>query len=205
MDKKIIIETIVVGELGTNCYLVASSKTKDALLIDPGADADIIKKVLNNLKLSLKFIVLTHGHYDHIGALEDFNVPVYVHENDLEFLKNNNLNLGGDFARREKLNFEVKLLHDKDKISLADLELEVMHTPGHTPGGISLRLNKILFSGDTLFYHGIGRTDLPGGSFKQITHSIKERIFELEEDTIVFPGHGSATTIGTEKKENGYV
>jgi len=205
VDKKIIIKKIVVGALQANCYLLGNARTKEAILIDPGAEPEKIKSVMKSSGLTLKKIILTHGHYDHIGALTEFNVPVYVHEDDMEFLKDNNLNLGYGPVFEERMGFEINALRDKDKINLADLQLEVIHTPGHTPGGIALKIDGILFSGDTLFYRGIGRTDLPRGSFAQIECSIKERLFKLSGDTKVFPGHGPATTIGQEKKENGFL
>ncbi|MCK4995162.1 MAG: MBL fold metallo-hydrolase [Candidatus Omnitrophica bacterium] len=202
MDKGLIVEPIVVGELATNCYVLGSNKSKEAIVIDPGADSRAIKAVLTRNGLSLNCIILTHGHYDHIGALDDFNVPVYIHADDLEFMKNSSMNLSSSFGLDEKFDAVFRAVKDGENITVTDMEILVIHTPGHTPGGICLQIGAILFSGDTLFRNGIGRTDLPGGSFEQIEHSIKERLFAFNDDIIVFPGHGPATTIKEEKEGN---
>lgn len=202
MDKELIVEPIVVGELDTNCYVLGSNNSKEAVVIDPGADSAVIKEVLNRHGLKLNSVVLTHGHYDHIGALDDFDVPVYMHVDDLGFMKDSTMNLSANFGLDKKFDAEIKLVKDGDIISIADLKIAVIHTPGHTPGGICLKIGSMLFSGDTLFRSGIGRTDLPGGNFEQIEHSIKERLFALNDDIIVFPGHGPATTVKEEKVGN---
>jgi len=205
MDKELIVEPIVVGELDTNCYVLAGKNSKEAVVIDPGADADSITAVLDRKGLKLNSIILTHGHFDHIGALDDFDVPVYVHADDLEFMKNSSMNLSSGFGVDKKFDARFKVLTDGEIISVADLKIFVIHTPGHTPGGICLKTGSMLFSGDTLFRNGIGRTDLPGGSFEQISRSIKEKIFTLNDSLIVFPGHGPATTVKEEKEGNNFL
>ncbi|MFH1093166.1 MAG: MBL fold metallo-hydrolase [Candidatus Omnitrophota bacterium] len=205
MDKELIFEPLVVGELDTNCYVLAGKKSREAVIIDPGADADSINAVLERNSLKLNCIILTHGHYDHIGALDNFDAPVYIHTDDLEFMKNSSMNLSASFGVDKKIDVKVKGLKDGEIISVGDLKFSVIHTPGHTPGGICLKIGSMLFSGDTLFRNGIGRTDLPGGSFEQIINSIKKRIFTLNDDIIVFPGHGPATTIKEEKEGNDFL
>ncbi len=204
MAKKLIVEPIVVGELDTNCYVLASNASSEAVVIDPGADADKISSVLDRLALRLNSIILTHGHFDHIGAMGNFDVLVYVHAEELEFMEDASMNRFTGFADK-KNNAKFKTLNDEQIISVADLEITVIHTPGHTPGGICLKVGPMLFSGDTLFRNGIGRTDLPGGSYRQISRSIKEKIFTLNDDIIVFPGHGPTTTIKEEKEGNSFL
>jgi len=204
MVKELIVEPIVVGELGTNCYVLGSNKSMEAVIIDPGADSDCINAVLERNHLKLNSVILTHGHYDHIGALDDFDVPVYVHADDLELLKDPSMNLSADFGIDKKFDARFRLVKDGDTISIGELKISVIHTPGHTPGGICLKVGSMLFSGDTLFRNGIGRTDKPGGSFEQISSSIKDKIFALNDDIIVFPGHGSATTVKEEKEGNSF-
>jgi len=148
-------------------------------------------------------VINTHGHYDHIGLDDEFGVDVYVHKQDLIMLIDAGKNLSAHFSSAYKVSSQIKTLEDKQIIKLDSLELEVMHLPGHTPGGIGLLMKKpqtgIVFTGDTLFYQGIGRYDLPGGSLQLLEKSIKERLFVLPLDTKVYPGHGPATTIGKEK------
>jgi glyoxylase-like metal-dependent hydrolase (beta-lactamase superfamily II) len=155
-------------------------------------------------------IINTHGHIDHIGCNDKFGVPVYIHRMDLAMLKDPKLNLSNFLQPAPfHMQYQVKAIEDKEKIELGLIELEVMHTPGHTPGGICLLLkkpqNKILFSGDTLFYQGVGRTDFPGADENQLIKSIKEKLFKLSEDTVIYPGHGASSTIGQEKKNNPFL
>ena len=162
-----ILETICVGPMQVNCYILAARSDSASIIIDPGDDAEKIKRVLNKHKLSPAFIVNTHGHYDHIGADDKFNLPVYIHSKDVELLKEPKLNLSGLFFMPYSVNSKIKPLEDNEVIELEALQLKVIHTPGHTPGGISLLMKKpkgnILFTGDALFCQGIGRTDFPGG------------------------------------------
>jgi len=205
MAKKIIIKKIIVGELQTNCYIVACPKKKEAVLIDPGADADNIKLLIKQLKLNLKNIALTHAHIDHINAIDAFDVPVYVHKLDREFLQDKEKNLSAMFGGKIFHPKQIRELTDKSELAVGDLRLEVIHTPGHTPGSICLNVEYNLFSGDTLFYQGLGRTDLPGGNFDTLVSAIKTKLFTLNANTIVWPGHGPKTTIGDELKENPFL
>jgi len=204
-----ILESICLGPFQVNCYVLASKSKCQAIIIDPGYDAAKIKKILNKHKLKPAFIINTHGHYDHIGCDDEFGVPIYVHQKDLTLLKDSKLNLSTFLMSAYSVKSEVRSLEDKDKIELGQIQLEVMHTPGHTPGGICLLMqkptNNILFSGDTLFCQGIGRTDFPGADEKLLIKSIKEKLFNLADETVIYPGHGPSSTIGEEKKTNSFL
>lgn len=186
-----ILETICVGALEVNCYILASGKNSSAIVIDPGDDCHKIKKALDKYSLTPSFIINTHGHYDHIGCDDEFGVPIYIHQDDLTF------------AFPYNLKSEIKVLRDNQIISLDDIQLKVLHIPGHTPGGIALLMlkpnNKIVFTGDSLFCQGIGRTDFPYGNEGLLIKSIKEKLFTLSDDTVIYPGHGPSSTIGEEK------
>lgn len=204
-----IIETVVVGSLEVNCYILASEAGAQAIIIDPGDEDNKIKKVLDKHKLKPAFIINTHAHFDHIGGDDKFDIPVYVHEDDLSLLKDSRLNLSGIFNFSYEIKNKIVNLKDRQAIELEKIKLEVIHTPGHTPGGICLLLhrplNNILFSGDTLFCQGIGRTDFPGASEDLLVKSIKEKLFKLADETIIYPGHGPSSTIGGEKRNNLFI
>jgi hydroxyacylglutathione hydrolase len=199
-----ILETVCVGPMQANCYILASGDNASAIIIDPGAEVRKIRQVLDKHKLKPAFIINTHGHYDHIGSDDKFGVPIYIHRQDLEFLKDSQLNLSKLFALPYQVESAIKALEDKDIIELEDLQLQVIHVPGHTPGGIALRLikptDKIVFTGDTLFCQGIGRSDLSGGDDTLLIKSIKEKLLTLPDDTVIYPGHGPSSTIGEEKR-----
>lgn len=204
-----ILETVSVGHMQVNCYIIASGPDSQAIIIDPGDDKKKIERVLKGHNLTPAFIINTHGHIDHIGCDEGFGVPIYVHRQDAALLKSPELNLsiflGGAFSVTSK----VKELEDKDSVKLGDLELEVIHVPGHSPGGIALLMkkpeNNIVFTGDSLFYHSIGRADFPGASSAVLIKSIKEKLFKLNDNTIVYPGHGPSSTIGEERNNNPFL
>jgi len=204
-----IFEMVCVGALETNCYIIASASGKNAVIIDPGAQGRMIRGVLDKHKLSCGMVVNTHGHMDHIGCDEEFGVPVYIHHDDLKLLKDPRLNLSGIFSAPFSVNADIRSLSDGQIIGVDGIELEVIHTPGHTPGGISLLLrkpeDKLLFSGDTLFREGIGRTDFTGADSAQLIDSIQKRLFVLDRQTKVYPGHGPSSTIGHEKKSNPFL
>ncbi len=204
-----ILEALCVGSFQVNCYVLASSRGAEAILVDPGDQEAKIRKALDKHKLKPAFIINTHAHFDHIGCDDKFAVPVYIHQEDLALLKDPRLNLSEWLNLSYAANSEIKTLKDKEKIVLGEIELEIIHTPGHTPGGICLLLkkpvNKILFSGDTLFCQGVGRTDFPGADEGSLIRSIKERLFVLSDDTVVYPGHGPSTTIGEEKRSNPFL
>lgn len=200
---KRIIKKIVVGALETNCYIFADADVNEAALIDPGSDGDdIIKSEIERHGLKVKCIINTHGHGDHISSNGKFKVPVYIHKLDADFLGNSELNLSAAFGITIKSPPASHLLKDGDIIEVGSFKLKVIHTPGHTPGSISLLNDDVVFTGDTLFMGGIGRTDFPYGSNEQLIDSIKYKLLTLDEKTIIYPGHGSSSTIGMEKREN---
>jgi glyoxylase-like metal-dependent hydrolase (beta-lactamase superfamily II) len=203
--NNIIIQHFTVGPLETNCYLVADNGTKEACLIDPGADGGKLRRSLKEQGLKLKFVINTHGHGDHIAANGSFNVPIYIHKLDKDFLSDPVKNMSRSFLLDIKSPPAARLLSDGDMIELGDLRFKVIHTPGHTPGSISLKLDGVIFTGDALFKSGIGRTDFSYGDEELLVKSIRKRLFIYDDDTKVYPGHGEATTIGVEKRENPFV
>lgn len=200
-----IFESVCVGPMQVNCYILAPKERSQAIIVDPGAQVHRIRRALDKHGLQAAFIINTHGHYDHIGCDDKFAVPVYVHADDANMLKDAVLNLSSVFAYPYEVKSRIELLQDKQRIKLDSLEMEVIHLPGHTPGGIALLMRKpdekILLTGDTLFCRGIGRSDLPGGDERLLKDSIRERLFILPGDTRIFPGHGPASTIAQEKEE----
>lgn len=199
---KRMIKRIVVGALETNCYILADLDSKECVLIDPGSDGGGIISEVKKYGLNIKCIINTHGHGDHISSNGKFKAPIYIHNLDADFLRDSKLNLSASFGFAIKSPSASRLLKDGDIIKIGNLELKVLHTPGHTPGSISLLSDGVVFSGDTLFMGGIGRTDFTYGSEEKLINSIKKKLFALNKDTVVYPGHGPSTTIGKEKREN---
>ncbi len=202
MKKEILLKRFVVGPLATNCYILADPITKDACLIDPGADPKSLKSFISKQGLNLKFIINTHGHGDHIAANSFFNVPIFIHKLDADFLIDPDKNLSRAFMMGIVSPRAGRLLAEGDKIRLGELELQIAHTPGHTPGSVSLVLDGMVFTGDALFAGSIGRTDFAYGDEDQLIRSIKQKLLTLKDDTVIYPGHGEPSTIGQEKKSN---
>ncbi|MEI8175966.1 MAG: MBL fold metallo-hydrolase [Candidatus Omnitrophota bacterium] len=201
-----ILKRFIVGPLETNCYLVADAVSKEALLIDPGGDAGgaITDFILKN-GLIVKYVVNTHGHGDHIAANGVFKADILIHGNDRACLTDPRLNLSTVYGAGVVSPDAARSLADGDEIKAGDLLFQVLHTPGHTPGCICLKHDNILFSGDTLFFECVGRTDLPSGSHRAIQESIKNRLMNLPDDCKVHPGHGRETTIGHERRNNPFL
>ncbi len=200
---------VVVGQLQTNSYIVYDEVSKESILVDPGADFKTIDNVLQNLDTKLKYIVITHAHGDHIGAVnevkEHYGVPIAVHAADAVRLSKAELNLSNMIFGYDVEAVADIELHEGDVLKLGDFGIEVIHTPGHTEGGICLLFDTQLISGDTLFKNSIGRTDLVGGSYEAIIDSLNNKLMKLDDYVIVYPGHGQSTTIGIERASNPYV
>ncbi len=209
-DQRPLVACITVGAYQENCYLYACPETLEAVIIDPGDEAPRILERIQKLAFIPRYIINTHGHIDHICAIDEIStvypVPLAIHPEDV-YLYTDELSARSHgrvpplVKRRPDL-----LLQDGDTISFGTLTLEVVHTPGHTPGGVCLLSRPYcIFSGDTLFRRSIGRTDFPGGNYAQIVASIREKLYALDEELVVFPGHGDPTTIIEEKYENPFI
>jgi len=199
-------EIIVVGALETNCYLLYCEETRACAIIDPGAEPEKIFAAVASLELKPVLILDTHGHVDHVGANRDmkdkYAVPLYLHAADVPLLAGGghielSLLLGAKESPRPD-----RLLADGDEIPIGRGSVKVLHTPGHTPGSVGFLGDGVLFSGDTLFCGGVGRTDLAGGSWNDLEKSIREKILVLPGEIIVLPGHGPRTTVEREKTSN---
>lgn len=202
------IKRLVVNDLQTNCYILKDIDTKKGVIIDPGGEEDYIEHEIDKMGCELEAILLTHGHYDHIEAVNyiknHYNVPVYAHECEQKILSDSGANISAMFGFKN-INMKAdKVFKDGDLFKFGNTELKVIHTPGHTPGGVCYYSQKdgVLFSGDTLFLLSVGRTDFPYGDFKSLISSIKDKLFLLPDDTEVFSGHGDSTTIKKEKEYN---
>ena len=200
-----IIETIVVGMMETNCYIVGDESTKEVFIIDPGSDYKKIKNIIDAGGLKPQVVINTHGHGDHIGADNEFDLPVWIHGSDAEFLQDPSKNLSGAFGFLLKTKAASRILKEGDVLTVGRVKLDVIHTPGHTPGSICLKGDDVVFTGDTLFCEGIGRTDFAYGSEEDILRSVKEKLFILPDDYAVYPGHGPSTSIGHEKQNNPFI
>jgi glyoxylase-like metal-dependent hydrolase (beta-lactamase superfamily II) len=209
-DSMPIVACATVGIFQENCYLYACPQTREAVIIDPGDEPEQILKTIQELQLIPKYILNTHGHIDHIGAIdavsEVYPVPLAIHPADVYMYTD--WRMATLFGRRAPLVQRKPdiLLKEGDRITFGTLTLEVLSTPGHTPGGVCFVSRPFcVFSGDTLFYRGIGRTDLEGGNYEQLITSIRDKLYTLDDDLVVFPGHGQPTTILEEKHENPFV
>ncbi len=204
-----VIKKLILGMVETNCYIVFDKLSKRAVIIDSADSPKLIVDALSSEGVQADAVILTHGHFDHILGLQDFeveNIKIYAAAAEAELLADAKLNSSSRVHRPYTVIPDV-LLEDGDNIEIPGIKLQVIATPGHTGGSICFydSENKVLFSGDTLFYRSIGRTDLPTGSKREIIDSIRQKLFLLSDETKVYPGHGPETTIGYEKANNPYV
>jgi glyoxylase-like metal-dependent hydrolase (beta-lactamase superfamily II) len=203
MEEKITVKRLVVGSLSANCYIVGANG--EGMVIDPGGNAGEIQRAIDESGLEIKIIVLTHGHSDHIAALRDIQdhtgAEVAIHTEDADFLETSS-QFGISYRTPHPPD---RLLREGDNIEIGSARFTVIHTPGHTPGSICLLGGDKVFTGDTLFYRGIGTTLMPGSSRPQLINSIKTKLMELPDDTVIYPGHGRETTVGAERRDNPYV
>lgn len=203
---------IPLGLLQTNCYVLYNQQ-KDCIIIDPGSEGDKLITYLAKEELQPKAILLTHAHFDHIGAVEEirkaFKIPVYVHEKEASWLTDPSLNGSQLFLNGRSIIASPadKLLKVEGKLTIDEFTFEIFETPGHSPGSVSFYVKDIntVFAGDTLFQGSIGRTDLPGGSHEQLLNSIEEKLLTLPTETKVLPGHGPTTTIEKEINLNPFL
>ncbi len=206
-----IFEVMVVGSLAVNCFILGCEKTKDGIVVDAGGEPDKIIAAIARLGLSISRVINTHGHFDHVGGnrklLEHTGAEFLIHEKDAPFLTR-----AADVAAKYGTTSENspqpdRFLEDGMILSFGDYSMEVLHTPGHTPGGACLYIadEGLVLTGDTLFAEGVGRTDFPGGSYETLIESIRTRLLTLPDNIRAYPGHGPATTIGHERRYNPYI
>ncbi len=204
-----IIKKLEVGPIMANCYILGCEETKEAVVVDPGDEADRILMTLAEDKLTVKYIINTHGHFDHVGAnkalKEATNAELMIHADDEPMLTELAQHAGAFGLTAENSPPADITIADNDEIKFGNITLKVIHTPGHSMGGVCLLTDKTLIAGDTLFAGSIGRTDLPGGDYDTLISSIKTKLLSLDEDIIVYTGHGPETSIGREKKINPFL
>lgn len=202
-----ILKRLPTGMLTSNCYIIGDNG--EGIIIDPGADSHDILEMSNQNNLKIKYIILTHAHIDHIISVDKIRykleAKVLLHVDDATSLSNSWLNGSKLFGLEKTFKEADMLVKDGDIVRAGGLEFEIIHTPGHTPGGICIKTKDIIFTGDTLFRMSIGRTDLGNGDQDALMNSINKKLMNLDDKTLVYPGHGTATTIGYERKNNPFV
>lgn len=202
-------ESVIVGPLETNCYLLYCPETLECAVVDPGAEAPKIFRLVASNALHPVTLLNTHGHIDHIGANRDikekFDIPLCIHRDDEPMLKNVLQSELSFFLGAHVSPAPDQYLEDGETIKIGKSSLRVIHTPGHSPGSVSFLGDGFLLSGDTLFFGGVGRTDLPGGSWPELVNSIKTKILTMPDEMPVLPGHGPFTSVGQEKRSNPFI
>lgn len=196
------VKLLRVGPIGTNCYILEDDQTNLAAVIDPGDEPELIQEVLEKEGVEVRYLLLTHGHYDHTTAVPALHrvypqADIYIHQADANGAGSTLFPLAGEVD-------DLKLYDEGDVIRLGDHEIQVLHTPGHSPGSVTLKVEDVLFTGDTLFAGSCGRTDLRGGSYEQIMQSLK-RLGELKGDFHVCPGHEATSTLERERRSNPFL
>lgn len=208
MEMKI--EKFVLGSLGTNCYFITNEETKELVIVDPATCPDYVINHVKSQGYTPKAIFLTHGHFDHVmgieGWVKEFDIPVYLHEDEKAILMDPALNLSSAFGASYSYN-KVECLKDGQLLDVAGFTFQIIHTPGHTAGGCCYycETEGVLISGDTLFYQSVGRSDFPTGSMSTLVRSIKEKLFCLPDNVMVYPGHNDVTCIADEKMYNPFI
>jgi len=198
------VQSFVIGPIETNCYIAYDADTKEGLLVDPASHDLRITDYLKKENIDIKFTVNTHGHYDHIGGDGKFGYPILIHEKDADCLVNpiRCLSFLGGFSG-PKLT-AAKLLKDGDEVRINNLTFRIIHLPGHTPGGIGIKCDNTIFTGDTLFFESVGRTDIPFANQKDLEKSL-ERLMRFGDEIKIYPGHGPVSTIGHEREHNPFL
>lgn len=207
-----LVKTVVVGELETNCYIVIDDESREGVVIDPGDEGEGILHLLEELKAKVRYILNTHGHMDHIGAnriiKERTGAQLLIHEEDAHMLTDGEENLSAlfDLCEEEMISLPPdRTLKDGDVIDVNGLTLEVIHTPGHTRGSVAFKAGNTFFTGDTLFADSVGRTDLPGGSYETLMGSIRRLLGRIDDEALILPGHGPGLTLREMRKINPYL
>lgn len=204
------VEMYVVGQVQTNCYFVGNEETKELLIVDPGDMGSALIQKVKEGNWNLVAILLTHGHFDHVGGVkalvEEFDVPVYIHEEDKKTLEDPTYNVSWMVGKEESYQAS-EFLKDEQELDLAGFHIRVLFTPGHTPGGCCYYFpyQDVVFTGDSLFCGSIGRTDFKGGSMSQLVRAVKDKLMVLPERTTVYPGHNDVTSIESERMYNPYL
>ncbi|MHB1125449.1 MAG: MBL fold metallo-hydrolase [Bacillota bacterium] len=203
------LKTIVIGGFSTNCYIVGCDETKEAAVIDPGGSEQEILKAIQENGLQVRYVINTHGHVDHIASNREIKeatgAELIIHEEDANFLVNPKKSLLSFTGKTEAGPAADRTVVDGDTIQFGNVKLEVIHTPGHTPGGMCLKTGDVIFTGDTLFSGSVGRTDFPGGSHYELVQSIKEKLLCYSDDVIIYPGHGPSSTLRMEREYNPFL
>ncbi len=204
-----ILKTLALGPIMANCYIVGCDRTREAAVIDPGDEPDRVLMALAEEKLTVKYILNTHGHFDHVGGNNRMKkatgAELIIHAADAPMLDSLNTAASSFGLTAENSPPPDRTVDEGDRIAFGDIAMKVIHTPGHSPGGISFHSDGVVFVGDTLFAGSIGRTDFPGGDFNTLIASVKNKLFPLGDDTKVYTGHGPATTIAQEKQSNPFL
>ena len=193
---------MVLGSYQENAYIIINEETREAIIIDPGDEGKSLVSYLKGLNVKLQYILLTHGHLDHVGAVDEvreaFNIPAYISEVDMKYIERRKV----AFGQMKRADFFLK---EGDDLSFGNLPIKIFETPGHSKGSLSFLIDNVLYVGDVLFQGSIGRTDLPGGEFNELISSIKDKLMKLPGNTRVMPGHGPETTLSQEKSFNIYL